>query len=85
MNKRGFIKKLSERLNYTEDTCIIINDILENNFFISRKNRDKIIQELVSRLDVSEVEAANIYETAKTILNNEIKRKIKHPFGSQEK
>lgn len=85
MNKRGFIKELSEKLNYTEDTCMIINDILENNFFISRRSQEKIIHELISKINVSEIEAKNIYETAKTILNDEINRKIKHPFGSQEK
>lgn len=77
LNKKGFIKALSEKLNYREDTCMMIHDILENNFFISRKSRDKIIQELVSRLEISEEEAINIYETAKAILNDEIQRQIK--------
>jgi len=84
MNKRGFIKVLSERLSYKEETCIIIHDILEDNFFISRKSKEKIIYELVNKINVTEEEAEVIYETAKKILNDEIKNKMKHPFGRRE-
>lgn len=85
MNKKGFIKALSEELNYNEDRCILINDILEDNFFISRKSKNKIIYELVSKIHVSEEEAEVIYEVAKKILNDEIKNKMRHPFGRMEK
>lgn len=84
MNKRGFIKALSEKLNYNEETCIIIHDILEDNFFISRKSKEKITYELANKINVTEEEAEVIYETAKKILNEEIKNKMRHPFGRRE-
>ena len=49
MNKRDFINKLSIELSYSKDKCSIINEILENNFFISKKNKDKIIEEFIHK------------------------------------
>lgn len=84
MNKTSFIKELSEKLNMDEEKCTIINDILESNFFISKKSKDKIITELINRLSVDEMEANKIYDTAKDIFNSEIKNKLKHPFRSRD-
>ncbi len=44
MNKKEFIDELSKRLSYPKEKCIMINDILESNFFISKKNKDKVIE-----------------------------------------
>lgn len=84
MNKKEFIKKLVKTLNYEENKCIIINDCLEENFFISKKNKDKIINELEIKLDIHYEEALNIYNTAVKIINDEIKCKLKHPFKNQD-
>ena len=84
LNKTNFIKELSIKLNIDEEKCTIINDILESNFFISKKSKDKIINELINRLNINEIDANKIYETAKSIVNNEIKNKLKHPFGNQK-
>ena len=84
MNKHEFINKLSKELNYTEEKCIIINDVLENNFFISKKNKDKIISELVLKLEVSLEDANKIYETCVKIITEQIKNKLKHPFKSKD-
>lgn len=65
MNKKEFIKELSLRTGYTEEQCIIINDILEKNFFISKKNKDKIISEIVLKLKGNIGVATSIYETVK--------------------
>lgn len=81
MNKKEFIKSLSEKINYNEDSCIIINNILEENFFISRKSEDKIISELMSKLNINKDDANDIYKIAKDILIDEIKYKLKHPIG----
>lgn len=80
MNKTEFIQKLSEVLSYSKEKCTIINDILENNFFISKKNKDKIVSEFIQELNVDEKEANKIYNTATKIINDEIKNKLKHPF-----
>ena len=82
MNKNDFINELSKITNYKESDCIIINDILEQNFFISKKNKDKIISEMVLQLNVNIDEATNINNVSKIIINNQIKGKIKHPFGN---
>lgn len=84
MNKTEFIKELSRVTGYSIDECNIINDVLENNFFISKKSKDKIINELMSKLQINETEATSIYEKAKMIFNDEIKNKLKHPFKSQD-
>lgn len=84
MNKTEFINELSKRLSYSEEQCIIINDILETNFFISKKNREKIIEDLIQRLNIENTQAEDIYSTAVSIFNEEIKNKIKHPFKSKD-
>lgn len=83
MNKTEFIQKLARTLSYPEEKCIIINDILESHFFLSKKNKDKIIEALIDQLEIEKDEATNIYETAVKIINEEIKHKLKHPFGSK--
>lgn len=83
MNKAEFINELSNQLSYSKDKCSIINEILENNFFISKKNKDKIIEEFIQILDVNDEEAIHICNTAVKIIKNEVKNKLKHPFKSK--
>ncbi len=85
MNKHKFIEELFLQLGYSQDTCNMINDILEKNFFISKKNKDKIIMDLKDALDIKEEEAKHIYHVAIKIIEEEIKRKLKHPFQNQDK
>ena len=80
MNKEKFIDRLKEELNYSLDKCIIINDILESNFFISKKSKDKIIDEFINKLEVNNDEANRIYDISIKIVKEELKNKIKHPF-----
>lgn len=84
MNKTEFIKELSDRLSYNEEECTIINSILEDNFFISKKNKDKIISEIVIKLNIDIEEATRIYDIAKKIMNEQIKNKLKHPFKNKD-
>lgn len=84
MNKTKFIDKLSATISYSKDKCLIINDILESNFFISKSNKDKIIKELTSTLDITSKEANNIYITATNIIKEELTNKLKHPFKNQD-
>lgn len=85
MNKNGFIEKLSARLSYSSEKCTVINGILEENFFISKKSKVKIIDELIRRLEISECEAEQIYSVSVEIINDEVKNKLKRPFGSQNR
>lgn len=84
MNKKGFIDALSKRLSYSIEECFTINEILESNFFISKKSRDKIIEEFIKALDVDRKEATRIYNEAIKIINGELKNKLKHPFKSKD-
>lgn len=80
MNKNDFINTLKEKTELSENDCIIVSQILEEKFFINKKNRDIIIAEIVKKLEISNDSAINIYDTARTIVNDEIKNKIRHPF-----
>ena len=85
MNKKGFILKLKEKLNYDEEKCIKINEILEDTFLIGKKSKEKMIERFIEEINVDEEEANNIYETTMNIIGNEIKNKIKHPFKDLDK
>lgn len=84
MNKKEFLNELSKQTNLTEKEAILVNDILEKNFFISKKNQDKIISELVIKLDISLNKATEIYNISKKIVSNEIMNKLKQPFKDQD-
>ncbi len=84
MNKKAFLNGLSCQADLNESEAILVNDILEKNFFISKKNKDKIISELVIKLDISQDRAIVIYGISKNIISNEIRDKLKHPFKNQD-
>ena len=84
MNKKEFLEKLSSETGYSMEDTIIINDILERNFVISRKSKDKIITDLINTLKVDEDEANRIYEISSSIIAKAIKNRLIHPFGSNK-
>ena len=84
MNKAKFIEKLKEKLTIEEKDAIVINDILENNNIIGKNNKQKIINELMEKLEKNETEANKIYETSMQIITTAIKNKIKHPFKKEQ-
>ena len=84
MNKTGFIKKLQETLNVDIDKANIINNIIESNNIFGKKNKDKIINDLMGQLQIDKEKANDIYETVLDIISTAIKNKIKHPFKSQD-
>ena len=84
MNKKEFIEELSKRLNLEESKVILINDILEDHMLVGRKNKEKIVSEIVDKLYISNEEAENIYKEFMNIFTSEIKDKLKHPFRSKD-
>lgn len=82
MNKTQFIKKIKEILNVDENTATIINSILESNNIFGRKNKDKIISEMMDALKIDLEKAESIYEKIMNLITSTIKNKIKHPFKS---
>lgn len=83
MNKTEFINALKEKTNLLEENCLVVNDILESHFLIGKNNKEKIIQDLIDRLNINELKANEIYNTSMSIISNELKYKLKHPFKSQ--
>lgn len=79
MNKQEFVKKLQKETNYSNEKCILINDVLENSSLFGKNNKEKIITELINN-SFSKEEAENIYNITSNIIKSEIKNKIKHPF-----
>lgn len=84
MNKNGFIKELSKQTGYDEEKCILINNVIENYFIFSKKNKEKIIQDLKIKTSLSEDDAENVYDIAIKIITGEIKNKLKYPFKNQD-
>ena len=84
MNKSEFIRTLMKILNINESECSKINDILESEFVIGKKNKYIIINKLVNELDYSNEKADNIYNTAMNIISSSIKDKLFHPFKGED-
>jgi len=82
LNKDYFINKLSKELSCSLDRSSLINEILERNFFIRKKNKDKVIDELMYSLNIQSEEATKIYNLAIKIITEEVKYKLRHPFKS---
>lgn len=80
MNKSEFVQKLSVDAKITEDDALKVNNILEENFFFSKKNKDKIVSLISDSLAISSEKAEDIYNKSMNIINTNIKNKIKHPF-----
>ncbi len=68
MNKKELITTLSQELNYEENKCKIICDILENINFFNKKNKEKIIEELINKLNINNIEANKIYNISLKII-----------------
>ena len=84
MDKSEFIKLLEKKTGYTNEECIKINEVLEDNFIIGKKNKEKIIEQLKSNINLNEDEASKLYETCMSIISSNLKDKIKHPFKGNE-
>lgn len=84
MNKEKFIEKLEEVTGLDNGKCTIINSILEDHFLIGKNNKEKIVTDIKTKLNVADEEAEKIYESAMSIIGSGIKDKLKHPFRNQD-
>lgn len=84
MNKSKFINKLSKETGYSEEQCILINNVIENYAIFRKSNRENIINDLKSNVCLSEDDAENVYDISLRIIKAEIKNKIKHPFNIKD-
>lgn len=84
MNKKKFIEELESVTGLDKDKCVIVNDILESNFIVGKKNKEKIVSNLMEQLNLTTSEADILYDSAMSIIGSGIKDKLKHPFKSND-
>lgn len=84
MNKEKFIEELESVTGLDKDKCVIVNNILESNFILGKKNKEKIVSNLMGQLNLTTSEADILYDSAMSIIGNGIKDKLKHPFKSND-
>ena len=84
-NKTALLVELKERLNISENDCVIINNIVEETSLFGKKNKSKMINGFMEQLGVSEERADEIYNTFMDIFKSKVKWKICHPFKSYDK
>lgn len=70
MNKEKFISKLTEKTNKSIEECNIIYDILNKNGVVGRKNKEKINEDFIKELNISESEANKLYNICMEIVVN---------------
>ena len=84
INKKSFISELQDKTNLSYNDCLIVNDILENNFIFNKKKKEKVINELIAQLNISDDRANEIYDVIMQFISSKIKEKIKHAFKSYD-
>ena len=84
INKKSFINELQDNTNLSYEECLIVNDILEKNFIFNKKKKDKVINELIFKLNISNDRANEIYDVIMQFISSKIKEKIKYPFKSYD-
>jgi len=80
MNKKEVLNLLKERTGLTEDECLKVNELIESNFIVGRKSKEKIISLLQENLCVDAKKVDDIYNAVMEIIASGIKEKLKHPF-----
>lgn len=84
MNKTYFLKQLQEKTNLSEKDTIVVSDILDDYFVFGKKNKEKIVNAIKEKLDLTDERSDEIYNIAMSIISSNIKDKLKHPFKSQD-
>ena len=84
MNKTYFLKQLQEKTNLSEKDTIVVSDILDDYFVFGKKNKEKIVNAIKEKLDLTDERSDEIYNIAMSIISSNIKEKLKHPFKSQD-
>lgn len=84
MNKTYFLKQLQEKTNLSKKDTIVVSDILDDYFVFGKKNKEKIVNAIKEKLDLTDELSDEIYNIAMSIISSNIKEKLKHPFKSQD-
>lgn len=84
MDKKEFILALMQVSNYSEQQCLIVNDILEDHFIFRKKNKTVIASCIQEKLELDQKASEELTEQALSILYKEIKNAIRHPFKKRK-
>lgn len=84
MNKHEFIEELEKKLGMDKEMCTKISDVLEDNFFIGRKNSEKTVKDLEEKLNLDHETADKVFNICRDVITKELKNKILHPFKSKD-
>lgn len=85
MNKTGLIKELSVKLDVSEEKASKIESMLEENFIVGKKNKEKTVELFMNELDLSSEEADELYNQSMDVIKDCLVDKIKHPFKDNDK
>ncbi len=84
MNKTGLIKELSVKLDVSEEKASKIESLLEENFIVGKKNKEKTVELFMNELDLSLEEADELYNQSMDVIKDCLVDKIKHPFKGND-
>lgn len=84
INKKELSCLLQEKTDLTEEKCLTVLNIFDQYFIFDSKNKETIVNEISSQLNLQKDESTKIYETAIEIIKSTIKEKLHHPFKSQD-
>ena len=60
-NKEEYIKVLMGQTNRSEEECIVLNQIIEKHFIVGKNNKEKIINDIIQKLQLEYKEADELY------------------------
>ena len=84
MNKSYFLEQLKEETHLSEKDVLALSSILDDHFVFGKTNKEKIVSDIIKKLNVSLDKAEEIYNITMSIISKNIKDKVKHPFKSQD-
>lgn len=84
MNKTQFIAQLQRETQFSTEQCETIHDVLNQHFIFRKKNKIKVVEQLMQEMNFDEDEASFAYEKAMGIIRGEMKSALKRPFKTKD-
>ena len=76
MNKKDVLEKLKSELSLDEETIKKIESVFEKNFLVGKNNKEKILDDLMKKVNIDRKTADKIYNKFMDVIGNGIKDKI---------
>lgn len=76
MNRKELFEKLKKELKLDDEMVKKIGNIFDNNFIIGKNNKEKIIDELMDKVNIDKKTANKIYNKFVNVVESGIKNKI---------